>query len=428
MIRNNCGQHEKYNPIQKLKRFFIPEIPPPAQSAELSLENNQGLRGQDIVTLSTQDWRDLWTRKQRFMLQFARQGNKVLYMETQFHWLTYVRRIKQQWRRIYLFLLGPREAEPNLYIVTPPIIFPAFQIYPSIAKLNNFILAIYLRSAMKKIGIKEPLLWLYTHFNEPLIKGLGAKRALYECVDEFSGAKGLVNARVAGDLELATLRAVDAAIVTAPGLKKSKMEINSNIHVVPNAANVAHFERAASGNLPEPNDLKRIPRPRLVFVGAIAYWIDLELLRYVARQRPNWQVVMVGPIHVNISGLDGLPNIHFVGRKPYEILPNYLAWCDIALNPYKLDSISENCSPLKIYEYMAAGMPTVSTDMPEARQFPGLIGVAKNYDDFIHEAEKILNRTDEAQRSSSISCRTEARKHSWEMRFLEVERITEGVL
>jgi glycosyltransferase involved in cell wall biosynthesis len=428
MIRNNCGQHEKYNFIQKLKRFFIPEIPPAAQSAELSLENNQGLRGQDIVTLSTQDWRDLWTRKQRFMLQFARQGNKVLYVESQYHWLTYGRRLKRQWRRIYLFLLGPREVEPNLFIYTPPLIIPAFQIFPSLAKINNFVLAFFLRSAMHKIGIKEPLLWLYSHFNQPLIKKLGAKRALYECVDEFSGAKGLINEHVARELERATLAAVDVAIVTAPGLKKSKVGINRNIHIVPNAANIAHFGRAAICNLPEPADLKPISHPRLVFVGAIAYWIDLELLRYMAETRPNWQIVMVGPVLVDTDSLDGIPNFHFLGRKQYNSLPDYLAWCDVALNPYKIDSVAENCSPLKIYEYMAAGLPTVSTDMPEARQFPGLISVAKDYDNFVQKIEQVLSLTAEARQNCSISCRTEAKKHSWENRFLEVEKIARGVL
>jgi glycosyltransferase involved in cell wall biosynthesis len=428
MLRSKYGNHGKQGPIQKLKNLFIPKDLPATKSAMLSLENENGLHGQDIVTLSTQDWLDLWTRKQRFMLQFARQENKVLYVESQYHWLTYIRRLKWQWRRIYLFLLGPREVEPNLFIFTPPLILPAFQIFPVIAKLNNFVLAFFLRSAMKKIGVKEPLLWLYSHFNEPLIKKLGAKRALYECVDEFSGAKGLINGNVAREQERATLRAVDAAIVTAPGLKKSKVGINRNIHVVPNAANVAHFGRVASGNLPQPADLDSLSRPRLVFIGAIAYWIDLELLRFIAEQRPTWQLVLVGPVLVNISSLDGIPNIHFLGRKPYEFLPDYLAWCDVALNPYKIDSVAENCSPLKIYEYMAAGLPTVSTDMPEAKQFPGLISIAKDYADFVLKTEELLNRTDVMRNSCSISCRNEAQKHSWEMRFLEVEKIAEGVL
>jgi glycosyltransferase involved in cell wall biosynthesis len=416
------------NPIFRIKRLFIPQNSPMASSAELTLEKNRGLCGQNIVTLSTQDWGDLWTRKQRFMLQFARQGNKVLYVETQYHWVTYLRRFGKNWRRIYLFLLGPRQIESNLFVYTPPLLLPAFQTYPIIARINNALLAFFLRLTMKKAGIDKPFLWLYSHFNEPLIKKLGAKRALYECVDEFSGAKGLVNADVARGQERATLRSVDATIVTAAGLKKSKLEYNRNIHIVPNAANVAHFARASHHNLPEPADLTSIPHPRLVFIGGIAYWIDLDLLRHLALKRPSYQIILIGPVTVNTASLDNIPNIHFLGRKSYDDLPAYLSAADLALNPYKIDSVAENCSPLKLYEYMAAGLPTVSTDMPEARRFAGLIKVASGYDDFIDKIDHVLTWSRQKRDTHSEAACVESKKHSWEARFLEVEKIAEGVL
>jgi glycosyltransferase involved in cell wall biosynthesis len=425
---NSYENNRTNKPTSKIKRFFFPADPPPQSTAELAINGKYGLQGQDIVTLSTQDWSDLWTRKQRFMLQFARQGNRVLYVESQFHYLTYIKRFKSQWRRIYRFIQGPRRAEPNLYIYTPPLLLPAFQIFPLLSKINNFVLSFFLKSAMRKIGIKSPLLWLYSHYNQPLIKKLGCKRALYECVDEFSGAKGLIKPEVARAQERATLKAVDVAVVTAPALKRSKIEFNRNIHVVPNAANVAHFAKAAGGKLPEPDDLKSIPRPRLVFIGGIAYWIDLSLLRYVAINRPSWQIVLIGPISVNTWIIDDLDNVHFWGRKPYDELPSYLAWCDIALNPYKVDSLAENCSPLKLYEYMAAGLPIVSTDMPEARQFPGIVSVASSYGHFVQAIEDILAWEKELRPWFVAKSHAEAIKHTWENRFLEVEKIAEGVL
>jgi glycosyltransferase involved in cell wall biosynthesis len=425
---NSDENYKSNKPISNIKRFFFPSDPPPAPSTELAIDRRRGLHGQDIVTLSTQDWRDLWTRKQRFMLQFARQGNKVLYVESQFHYLTYLKRFKSQWRRIYQFLRGPRQVEPNLYIYTPPLLLPAFQIFPRLATINNYVLSFFLRSAMRKIGIKQPLLWLYSHYNQPLIKKLGCKRALYECVDEFSGAKGLIRPEVARAQEQATLKAVDVAIVTAPGLKKSKIEFNRNIHVIANAANVAHFSKATSGKLTEPGDLKSIPRPRLVFVGGIAYWIDLELVRYIAVNRPSWQIILIGPVVTNTKILDNLNNIHFMGRKSYDDLPSYLAWCDIALNPYKVDSVAENCSPLKLYEYMAAGLPIVSTDMPEARRFPGIENVAFSYDGFVRKAENILGWEKDLRPWFVAKSHAEAIKHTWESRFLAVEKIAEDML
>jgi glycosyltransferase involved in cell wall biosynthesis len=414
--------------VSGIKRFMSPEDITAFASAALNLDVNRGLSGENIITLSTQDWNDLWTRKQRFMLQFARQGNKVLYVETQFHWISYIRLLKRHWRRIYLFLLGPREIEPNLFIYTPPLLLPAFQIYPVLAAINNFILGIFLNMVMRKIGMKRPLLWMYSHFNQPLIGRLNAKRALYECVDEYSGAKGLIKAEVVKKQEAATLRSVDVAVVTASKLKASKTIFNRNIHVVPNASNVEFFNRAVSDNLSEPDDLKDIPRPRLVFIGATAYWIDLDLLFHLAVMRPEWHLVMVGPVGVDIGKLQALSNIHFLGRKPYIILPNYLAWCNVALNPYKIDDVAENCSPLKLYEYMAAGLPTVSTDMPEARKFPELIRVASTYDEFISHVDKILEWNGHWRKIYSARSCEEAQNHTWEKRFLEVEKIAQETL
>ena len=414
--------------LTRIKRFFLPRNAPISKAAQLVLKNHVGMTGEDIVTLSTQDWHDLWTRKQRFMLQFARQGNRVLYVETQYHWVTYLRQFSRQWRRIYLFVLGPRRVAPNLYIYTPPLLLPAFQIFPWLAAINNFALAFFLRAAMNRVGIESPILWLYSHFNHPLIKKLGCKRALYECVDEFSGARGLIKPEVAAALEAETLRSVDLAIVTAPSLKSSKLNYNRNIFVVPNAANVAHFGKALTDGLSEPADLKPIPRPRLVFLGAVAYWVDLELLRFVALNRPSWNIVFIGPVAVDVGAFRGLDNVYLLGRRPYDELPNYLAWCDIALNPYVVDSVAENCSPLKLYEYLASGLPIVSTEMPEARRFDGLVAIARSYEQYLETLDDILGWSQEQKDLHRQSARRAAAGHSWESRFVQVDKIAQGAL
>lgn len=414
--------------LWRLLRILKPDRLTVSKAAEMNVREHKGLTGQDIITVSTQDWLDLWTRKQRFVLQFARQGNRVLYVETQFHWLSYIRQFRKQWRRIYLFLLGPRLVEENLYVYTPPLLLPAFQVYPFLAAVNNAVLAVFLRKVMRTLGMKSPVLWLYTHYNKPLVKKLGCKKALYECVDDYAGAKGLIRARAVQKQEAETLRSVDAAIVTADSLKPPKVKYNRNIRVVPNAANVSHFNRAISGNEKEPDELTPITRPRLVFLGMTACWVDLDLLEHIAAARATWQIVLVGPWSVNINRFDNIQNVHFLGRKPYDVLPRYLAFCDVALNPYKVDDVARGCSPLKLYEYLAAGLPIVSTEMPEARKFDGLVRVAASCDEFVAHIEEIL-AWDKDTRSSYLSAAVEeSKRHSWENRFLEVERITMVVL
>jgi glycosyltransferase involved in cell wall biosynthesis len=399
-----------------------------SESAALKLEAHHGLSGQSMVTLSTQDWADLWTGKQRFMLQFARQGNRVLYVETQFHWVTYLRLFTKHWRRIFLFLLGARQIEPNLYLYTPPILLPAFQIFPPINTINNFVLGILIRSILRRLSFRDPILWLYTHYNRPLEKKLRYKKSLYFCVDELPDSRGMINREVARKQEAETLESVDSVITTTDILKRAKNLFNGNIHVVSNGANVAHLNKAMSGGCPEPQDLKVISKPRLVFVGGISYWLDLELLRHMAMSRPNWQIVMIGPVMTDIGLLKNLENVHFLGRKNYDYLPDYLAWCDVALNPYKVDDMARGCSPLKLYEYIAAGLPVVSSEMPEARRFDGLVRVAANGDDFVAGIEEILSLGDATRSSNRHKAYEESQNHSWEKRFLDVEEIVEEML
>jgi len=413
---------------EKIKRVLLADTMKISRTAELHVEEHEGLKGEDIVTLSTQDWNDLWTRKQRFVLQFARQGNRVLYVETQFHWVSYVRQFRKHWRRVFLFALGARRVEENLFVYTPPLLVPAFQVFPSLAKVNNFVLGIALKRVMKKLGMKSPVLWIYTHFNKSLIKKLGAKKALYECVDDYSGAKGLIKREVVIKQEAETLKEVNAAIVTAESLRPSKLAYNSRIHVVCNAANVSHFNRAVSEKHIEPVDLSGVGRPRLVFLGMTQYWVDLELLDYIAGEKPEWQIVMIGPVAVDVRRFERAKNMHFLGNKPYDDLPDYMAYCDVALNPYRVDDVAKGCSPLKLYEYLAAGLPVVSTEMPEARKFDKIVTVASNYEMFVLAVEEILIRDAGSREELKKQALAESQKHSWEKRFREVEKIAMEVL
>lgn len=417
--------------MSDMKNIFELLAPAPLKvpkNIAIELDDHDGIDNESILIMSTQDWSDLWTRKQRFALQFARQGNKVLYIESQFHWLSYIKQFKRHWRRLYLFLLGPREVEKNLYVYTPPLLLPAFQILPTLAIINNWILSFFLKTALKKLSITRPIFWTYTHFNKPLVKKLNCKKALYECVDDYAGAKGLIKASVVRQQEKETLRTVSATIVTADTLKPLMTPHNDNVHIINNAANQRHFNRAVSATLPEPDDIKQIPHPRLVFLGMVQYWVDQHLLLSIATTHPDWHIVIVGPVAVDISEIEQLPNIHFVGRKPYDDLPAYMAHCDIALNPYKVDDVAKGCSPLKLYEYLAAGLPVVSTEMPEARKFESVVKVARTYREYITHIEHLLGLDSSAKKSLQSEAVTISQQHSWEHRFLQAESVLKETL
>jgi glycosyltransferase involved in cell wall biosynthesis len=381
------------------------------------------ITNQDIVCLSSQDWNDLWTRKQRFMQRFARQGNRVLYVEAQAS-LASIGLLRSDWRRGFRWVAGPRRVEENLYVTTLPLVLPCFQMSIGVNALNNLFLVRVLRHWINGLGFQRPVLWTYNPYSESLLGRLGEKLAVYECVDELTAAKGLVRSEVVQELERRLLRKVDVVIVTHDNLYRSKKSLAQDIHLIPNGAEVEHFRKACLLDTPVAEEMRKIPRPIVGFLGTIQYWIDMDLLRFLALARPDWSFALIGPIGrlAQIDKIQHLPNVYLFGRKPYGDLPSYLKAFDVCLNPYVLDETAMNCSPLKLYEYLATGKPVVSVDMPEARKFEGFVRIGQTYSNILDHLDQVING--EADAEALARCRIQAVEgQSWDDRFYQLEGI-----
>lgn len=380
------------------------------------------------MCLSTQDWNDVWTRKQRFMHRLAAQGNRVLYVETQLS-LASVGRVRADMGRAFRWLAGPRQVEPNLYVATLPLVLPGFQMWPAVNAVNNFGLRLLLRHWIAKLAFQSPILWTYNPYSENLVGTLGERFAIYECVDELAASRGLVRREVVRAQEKRLLAKVRAAIVTHKNLYRSKKNAVREIHLIPNGAEIEHLRRVVDDpSLAVPADIARLPHPVVGFLGSVMYWLDFDLLRSLALARPQWSFAFVGPVG-RLADLDKirLPNMHLLGRKPYEDVPAYVKGFDVCLNPYLMDETAANCSPLKLYEYLASGRPVVSTDMPEARKFADVIGIGS-------APEEILQRLDEALRPEATGPDAVSRRlaaaapHTWDRRFAALEQVLEPIL
>ena len=383
------------------------------------------IRNRDILCISTQDWDDLWTRKHRFMQRFARQGNKVLYIEAPASMVS-LNIIKNDPRRIFRWVKGPREIEDNLYVGTLPLLLPFFQMSTFINNINNLIIALLLKYWIRRLNFRNFILWTYTPFSDNIAKRMSEIFTIYECVDEFSDSKGLVKPNVVKKMEERLLKKADLVIVTHKNLFQSKKDLAKNIYLISNAADIEHFKKAYFSDTPKTSEMNDIPRPIIGFLGTVQYWIDLDLIKYLAISKPEWSIVLIGPIGrlAKIEKIKHIPNIHLLGRKNYLSLPFYIKAWDVCINPYVLDKTAENCSPLKLYEYLATGKPVVSVDMPEARKFDGLIKIGLDYRDFLEKIETILNQLPESP--DTIEARIKAIEgHSWESRFQELEKALE---
>jgi glycosyltransferase involved in cell wall biosynthesis len=383
------------------------------------------IKGQQILCISTQDWNDLWTRKHRFMQRLARQGNKVIYIEAPAS-LASLNIIKNDPLRIFRWLKGPRRIEKNLYVATLPLLLPFFQMSVFINGINSWGIKFLLKLWARKLGFKKFILWSYTPFSDNIAKKMGEKFTIYECVDEFTDSKGLVRAGVVKKMEERLLKKADLVIVTHENLLRSKKAFNRDIHVISNGAEVEHFKKAALSETLPAEEMSRIRPPIIGFLGSVQYWLDFDLIRDIAVLRPSWSIVLIGPVGrlAKIEKISGLSNIHILGKRVYGVLPSYIRAWDVCINPYILNKTAENCSPLKLYEYLATGKPIVSVDMPEARKFERIIGIAGGAEDFVRHLDGIIASLPEdpakiQERINSVE------NHSWDHRFKELEAVLE---
>ena len=165
-----------------------------------------------------------------------------------------------------------------------------------------------------------------------------------------------------------------------------------------------------------PADIARLPGPVIGFYGTLQDWVDYDLLRKLALRHPEWSVVLIGQQLADVSAVLGLPNVHLLGRKPGEQLPAYCKGFDVGLIPYRIDERMTYVNPIKLREYLAAGLPVVSTAVPEVRRYPALATVADDHEAFITGVEQALasdSPTARAARSDAM------RSETWHGRVAE---------
>ncbi|HEU4535304.1 MAG TPA: glycosyltransferase, partial [Polyangiaceae bacterium] len=218
-----------------------------------------------------------------------------------------------------------------------------------------------LREMLRVQAVREHVAWYYTPMALAFSGALRPLATVYDCMDELSAFKGAPPALVTREREL--LRRADLVFTGGRSLYEAKRSTHPNVHAFPSAVEVEHFAKARR-RPPAPADQAALPGPRLGFFGVIDERMDLALLEGVARARPHWHIVMVGPVvKIDEADLPRLPNVHFLGPKSYAELPGYVAGWDVALLPFAKNESTRFISPTKTPEYLAAGRPVVSTSI-----------------------------------------------------------------
>lgn len=370
---------------------------------------------QHIVCIAPIEWEHIWMRTHQIMTRLPR-SNRILYVEPPISLLSPFKN-RNLWSRIKIVPRLRQERE-NIFVLTPPVVLPFGNIYRKVNGANQAWLKLFLRSTMHHLDFQEPILWTYLPSTADLAGYLGEKLLIYDCVDEHAEFTGFDPVTV-WKSEEKLLKRADMVFVTARGLYEKRKSYNQSIHLIPNAADISLFKQTLDPTLELAAELRELHHPMIGFIGAIQDWVDIDLISWLARERPAWSFVLVGPAGhgIDLRSLRELPNIHLLGTRPQRELPHYLKGFDVCINPFKLNNLTKNVNPLKFYEYLASGKPIISTAMPEIEPFGDIVMLAKDPPEFLSALEFTLAHENTAKRTERIR---RAEENSWEERVSQM--------
>lgn len=368
------------------------------------------MRGQNIVCFA-KDWDEDPTSNNHVMRLLARH-NKVLWLNSismRSPNLRDPRDVSKIWRKLKTFLGGGlREAAPNLWVYTPIVLpFPHSRLA---AAANRWILKATIGLLRRKLGMRDFQLWTFLPNAIDYVGRLGESLVVYYCIDEWSQFTYISGAKM-GAMENELCRKADIVFATAKSLEERRRPYNTETHLASHGVDYDHFAKALSDDTPVAPEIAALPGPVIGFFGLIHEWIDLALIEYLASRHPDWSIALIGKASVDTSRLAKLPNVHLLGRKPYAELPSYCKGFSVGLIPFAVNELTLAVNPIKLREYLSAGLPVVSTALPEVAYYRGECGVADNYEQFERYVEAaIRDDSPEARRRRSDAMRDE----TWE--------------
>jgi glycosyltransferase involved in cell wall biosynthesis len=388
------------------------------------------LTGRNIVCVSTIDWDFLWQEHQALTSLFAKAGNRVLFIEN-----TGIR--TPGWKdrgrvlaRLRKWADGRGRFQPVMENVTlySPLALP-FPYSPLAQRLNRMWVLGTIRRWLAKNGFRDLIVlsFLPTQFLLDLIDEVDPAVSIFYCTDKLSQTSDAARPLVA--YEQRVLRRCDLVFASSRRLVEYCRQENSAAELLSIGVSLGKFDAAWRNPPPEPVDLSPLPRPRIGLIGGLRACVDQSLLGDVARRLANCSFVLVGPEQVPFDGLKTLVNVHLLGPRPHDRIPDYLSHLDACIIPYVVDDFTDHISPAKLNEYLALGKPVVSTPLQEVRRYVvdhgDVVAIASGADGFAAAIDRALLDDSPMERARR---RAVAERNSWEVKVETMSRRIEQKL
>ncbi|WP_200941852.1 glycosyltransferase [Angustibacter sp. Root456] len=326
------------------------------------------------------------------------------------------RRILRKLRSTARALRRPERDNPDLYVLSPAIV-PAYS-SPALRRLSAALVRAQVRIALRAMGQSAPpdvVVTIPTAVD--VVERLPRRTLLVNRSDKYS-AFPETDQRLIESLEHRLLGQADAAVYVSRHLLNAERSLTAGRSVyLGHGVDYDRFVAAHGDRVPA--DIARIPSPRIGFFGGIDdYVVDLDLVRRLALELPEAHIVLIGDATCSMESLTALPNVHWLGARPYEQIPAYGAAFDVAIMPWLRNEWIEHCNPIKAMEYLALGLPVVTIRYAEVDALADVMDVADSPDEFVTLVRKALD----GGRGDPTTRRAAVREHSWQVRADEVLR------
>ena len=264
-----------------------------------------------------------------------------------------------------------------------------------------------------------PIGWFYSSDFSPLLRSLHFRKIVYDCMSDHEP-------RPDAD-EPAMLAEADIVFTDSKALFESRIRVHPNVHCFPSSVEHGHFRKALK-NIAVPGDIAELKKPVVGYCGVIDGRLDMDLLDKVAEQSPETTFVLIGPL-VNMpeSKLPKRSNVHYLGMKPYHLLPGYLKGIDIAMIPFDIKGAHKLSGPTETLEYMAAGKPIISTPIWDVvRDYRNHINIVNNVDEFCAARDAIIKQL-ESQVYNHEKYNDILHTSSWEDTVKRMEKLIQAL-
>ncbi|MFC2061441.1 glycosyltransferase [Elusimicrobiota bacterium] len=390
----------------------------------------------NIIIAGTVFWNEMW-RREHYISRLLSDQCKVLHIEPPVSIASLKKWLSNIWS-MKSGNYGVRSIKENLYVL-PHIALLPFGRFRIIRAINTWFINIIMRRVIKKYELDDPVLWIRDFWEADKFTGkMNEQIIIYELYDDYTTYSNYTRKQLDNikNLEYELIKTADIVFASSHNLYEKARVHNPEVHLSPNAVNMSNYQQVTDQPEYTPADLESIRKPIIGYMGGNIYdrdnKIDFELIYHIALNRPEWSFVFLGPYNDLSSRKDlekvaELDNTHFLGSKSLEELPGYINRFDVCILPWKLTEFTRSANPIKLFEYFACGKPVVSTAIDDLvefhRQYPYLLKIADDKEDFILKTEESLNEDD----SSLKARRTEiAKQNSWDIRVNDMLEIISG--